>query len=121
MKKLSEIENELSRLEQQAEVIEARRAELLRQKDERLLLPSEPDEGAVIMFHVQFDLHGMVYKFVALRTRRNGARWYTTSSSFPGPYTWDDILSLMQKDVSVSTGARTLEFFLHSGDGKWVR
>lgn len=120
-KKLSDIENELRALESQAETLAARRAELERQKDARLALPAEPDLDAVIKFRVQHDPHGIVYTYIATRTRRNGAQWFTTSRTHPGPYTWDAILDLMQKDVGVKTGAATLEFFEFSGEGKWVR
>jgi len=120
-KKLSEIENELRVLANQEEVLAARKAELQRLKDARLALPQEPDLDAVIKFRVQFDPHGITYSFVATRTRRNGAQWYTTSSQYPGPYTWDALLELMQRDIGVKTGGATLEFFLYEDAGKWVR
>jgi hypothetical protein len=120
-KKLSAIETELRRLEEQEELLAVRKAELLREKDERLALPEEPGDDSVIKFTIQHDPHGIVYSVIAFRTRRNGAQWYTTHSRYNGPFTWDDLLSLMQKDVGVSTGARTLEFFLYDQTGKWVR
>lgn len=120
-KKLSEIENELRVLATQEEVLAARKAELQRLRDARLALPPEPDLDAVVKFRIQFDPHGLTYTFVATRTRRNGAQWYTTSSQFPGPYTWDVLLELMQRDIGVKTGGATLEFFLYDDAGKWVR
>lgn len=121
MKKLSAIETELRRLAEQEELLAVRKAELLREKDARLSLPEEPGDDAVIKFTLQHDPHGIVYTVTAFRSRRNGAQWYTTHSRYNGPFTWDDLLSLMQKDVGVSTGARTLEFFLFDQSGKWVR
>lgn len=112
---------ELRRIERDEELLAARKAELQAQMDFRKSLPDEPDVDTVIRFTVQHDNPGIVYTYVAFRSRRQGASWHTTSKSRPGPYTWDDMLTLMMLDVSVKAGARTLEFFEFDGKGKWVR
>lgn len=120
-KKLSTIENELLRIASEEEVLAIRKAELLAEKDARLSLPSEPSDDSIIKFMIQHDVNGITYAVVAFRSRRNGAQWYTTHNSFPGPYTWDALLDIMQKDVGVAVGGRSLEFFLFDMGGRWVR
>lgn len=121
-KKLSTIENELIRIASEEEVLAVRKAVLLAEKEARLSLPSEPNEDAVIKFTIQHEVNGISYTVIAFRSRRNaGAQWYTTHNSFPGPYTWDALLDIMQKDVGVAVGGRSLEFFLYDLAGRWVR
>lgn len=124
MKTAAELQRELSILEANEASLAARRADLEAALALRATLPSEPAEDAVIKFRVQFDANGIVYTFIATRTRRNSsAQWYTTGSNtkHKGPHSWDDLLSLMQEDHGVKTGAAKLEFFLFDESGKWVR
>jgi hypothetical protein len=124
MRSKTQIERELKALDANEALIISRREALQREMDERLALPAEPDEDAVIKFRVQFDPDGIVYTFIATRTRRNSsAQWYTTGSNtkHKGPHSWDDLLSIMMQDQGVKSGASKLEFFLFDGGGKWVR
>lgn len=104
----------------EAELV-ARREALEGAREAILALPSEPERGTVIEFNVQHDAGGIVYKYVAFRSNRQGASWHVTSPRFPGPYTWDAMLDLMSRDVAVKSGARTLEFFQYKRKGEWVR
>lgn len=124
MKTQAQLERELRTIEQNEVNLAARRAELQRLLDERAALPSEPGEGSVIKFRVQFDVDGIVYEFIAFRTRRNSAaQWYTTGTKavHKGPHSWDDLLNLMHEDQGIRSGATKLEFFLFDESGKWVR
>lgn len=121
MKSPERIQRELREIDRAAELLEARRASLLGEAEKIAALPDEPVRNTVISFNVQHDPHGIVYKYVAFRSNRNGASWHTTSKSRSGPYTWGDMLNLMMSDVSVKTGARTLEFFQYDDSGQWVR
>lgn len=124
MKTAAQLERELRTLEQNEAALAARKAELQAALDLRAALPSEPEEDSVIKFRVQFDRDGIVYTFIAYRTRRNSsAQWYTTGSNtkHKGPHSWDDLLNLMQEDQGVKSGATSVEFFLFDASGKWVR
>lgn len=124
MKSSAQIEREIRAAKESQELLDARLAELQRQLDERAALPSEPGEGSIIKFRVQFDANSIVYEFVAFRTRRNSsAQWYTTGTKaqHKGPHSWDDLLNLMHEDVGVKSGATKVEFFLFDESGKWVR
>ncbi len=125
MKTKAEIEREMRFNLTTIELAQARINELGAQLEARAALPDEPEMDSVIKFRVQFDPHGIVYTFVAYRTRRHSsAQWYTTTGTntkHKGPHSWDDLLDLMSQDVSVKTGASKLEFFLFSGEGEWVR
>lgn len=124
MKTQAQLERELRTIEQNEVHLAARRAELQRLLDERAALPSEPGEGSVIKFRVQFDVDGIVYEFIAFRTRRNSAaQWYTTGTKavHKGPHSWDDLLNLMHEDQGIRSGATKVEFFLFDESGKWVR
>ena len=123
MKTAAQIERELRAVQESEELLAARKAELQRLLDARAALPSEPDYDSVIKFRCQFDPNGIVYTFIATRTRRDSSKqWYTTGTrpNHKGPLSWDDILNLMHEDVGVKTGVTQPEFFLFDG-GKWIR
>lgn len=120
-KTATQIALELRAIEDEEAKLLARKEALLGALEKRAALPAEPPDDSIIKFQLQYGTGGISYTVVAFRSRRNGAHWHTTLTRRPGPYTWDDMLSLMQDDVGVKAGARSLEFFLYKPKGEWVR
>ena len=107
MSQLDTIRGELADIERQEEGLLERKERLLRKVERYQSRPADPDSD-VVQFKVQFVGTDVVYKFAAIRV--NGAGWYTTSRNHPGPYTWETLLGLIERDHSVRNGGRAEVF-----------
>ena len=91
-------------------IIERDEAEIIRRKEKLLAdleridrRPHEPEVGSVVVFTVQYDPYGTVYKYAALRF---GSFWSVTGTLGSKHYSWSRLLDLVEQDYSVKQGAK---------------
>ena len=82
-------------------------------------IPKEPGVNSVVKFTVQFEPKGVVYSYLAHRPP--SGFWYVTGNS--SAMRWEDIVKLMQKDVTTRQNHGAIRFFQFNasgaGVGKW--
>lgn len=98
-------------IEREIELAQRRLELLIEERDERANLPEEPEYDAAIKFSVQYASSGPVYSYVAHRFHHTKTERWTITGSKSSAYTWDEVLALMMKDISVETGAVPLSFW----------
>ena len=70
-------------------------------------MPPEP-EGGIVRFSVQFGHEEPVRNFVAVRIEPR--MWYLVGKDTTARHTWESLLDVMHRDVSVAGGARKLTY-----------